>query len=304
MPDTRAIIDDYYRSSDISYMQQQKNIIEKIYAMNDSFFTLSAEAMHDLLIDDLKLDKFNTMNVTLSAMTRLYEFGVLEHPDMVPYNIFKDEQLSRTVMSADMAKNLLLITDTILEQVLEPVTANREWIQAANLLFYEGVACNWSDLLVLKWSDVSTFFWTVKKIPVSRQTIELLKYIYEHPVWYYKKNGQEVPVTRLSEDHLFGYMSVKDCNLTEQQMRKNCSMFMRRNFILYYQGRKLEAQNLYYSGITNKIIQKHGTKFFTEMILETRSLYQLEEIIGTFGLQEEAGTLKKNLMPYAYKVYQ
>ncbi|GEM_PF-5284516 len=302
MATTRDIIDDYYQSSDISYKQQQKNIIEKIYAINENFFELSAEQMHDLLIDDLKLDKFNTMNVTLSAMTHLYEFAVIRFSDLVPYNIFKDEHLSRTVMSADMTKNMLLITDDVLEQALEPVSVNREWIQAANILFYEGVAANWSDLLDLLWSDISTFFWSVNKTPVSRQTIELLKYIYENPVWYHKKTGLEVPVTKISDQHIFGYMSVKDDHVTEQQIRKNCSMFMRRNFILYYQGYKIEAQNLYYSGIINKIIQKYGSQFLTDTILGTRALHPLEEVIETFGLNEEAGALKRNLTPYAYKV--
>ncbi|MGL5434273.1 MAG: hypothetical protein ACRDBO_02580 [Lachnospiraceae bacterium] len=302
MATTREIINDYYQSSDISYKQQQKNIIEKIYLKNENFFELSSDRMHDLLVNDLRLDKYNTMNVTLSAMTHLYEFAVLRYPDLVPYNIFKDEHLSRTVLSADMTKNMLLVTDEVLEQVLEPITANREWIHAANILFYEGVASNWSDLLDLKWSDISTFFWTVNKTPVSRQTIELLRYIYENPVWFYKKMQHDVPVTKLSEDHLFGYLAVKDDSITEQQKRKNCSMFMRRNFILYYQGHKLEAQNLYYSGITNKIIQKYGQEFFIETILEIRSLYQLEKVIEAFGLNEDAGTLKKNLMPYAYKI--
>lgn len=302
MTSTRDIVDDYYRLSDISYKQQQKNIIEKIYRINNDFFNLSAESMYDLLIDGLKLDKFSTMNVTLSAMTHLYDFAVIHYPDTVPYNIFKDQHLSRTVMSAGLTKNLLLITDAVLEQVLETVCENREWIQAANILFYEGVAANWSDLLDLRWSDVSTFFWTVKKTPVSRQTTEILKYIHENPVWYNKKSQTRIPVTRLSEDHLFGYAAIKAESLTEQQMRKNCSMFMRRNFVLCYQGRRLEAQNLYYSGITNKIIQKYGQDFLIETILQTRSLYPVEMVIEALGLNEEAGALKKNLSPYAYKL--
>jgi len=302
MVSARDIVDDYYRLSDISYKQQQKNIIEKIYAINNNFFDLSAERMYDLLIDDLKLDKFSTMNITLSAMTHLYDFAVIHYPDTVPYNIFKDEHLSRTVMSAGLTKNLLLITENVLEQVLEQVSENREWIQAANILFYEGVASNWSDLLELRWSDVSTFFWTVKKTPVSRQTTEILKYIHENPVWYNKKLQTRIPVTRLSEDHLFGYTAMKDGIITGQQKRKNCSMFMRRNLVLCYQGRRLEAQNLYYSGIANKIIQKYGRNFLIETMLQTRSLYPVETIIETFGLNEEAGALKKNLAPYAYKI--
>lgn len=299
---TRDIIDAYYHSSDISYKQQQKNIIEKIYHLNKNFFDLTTEKMHDLLIDQLKLDKFNTMNITLSAMTHLYDFAVVFDPEYVPYNIFKDEHLSRIVMSADITKNMLLITEDILERVFAQISDNQEFIQAANMLFYEGVAANWSDLLNLTWPDVSQFFWTVKKTPVSRRMIELLKYIREHQVWYSKKVHDYLPMTMLSEEHLFGYVAGKEDSLTEQQRRKNCSMFIRRNFILYYEGHKLEAQNLYYSGITNKIIGKYGRDLFIEQILQTRSLYQLEALIEEFGLQEEPGRLKKNLIPYAYMV--
>lgn len=282
------------------HKDQYRRIIRNVSVADQDFMKLTSQEMSDVLVNRLKLDKFNTLNIYLSVLSSLFEYGVAQ--EYLETNIFEEAYLSRTVLCREISRNIVIIREDILEAALEG-RHNRVFIEAANRLFYDGAGANWADLSVMRWSDISTFFWTVDGVRVSEKTIGLLKRLREVSEWYYQHDDRWVGLTRPTDNHLFGFVNKVIYDDSEEVIMRKLTRFIKDNCILYDQGYKLDPQKIYCSGVTNRILDKYGKDFFIKNFTESiRDLYYVNEVIREFGLKASARNLRKMLMPYGMKI--
>lgn len=287
-----------FLNNNAKHRQQCRRIIQNVKETEPEFFRLSSGEMSVLLVDKLKLDKFNTLNIYLAVLSSLFEFAVGQN--QLERNIFEEADLSRTILCREISRNILLIREDMIMEALKG-RQNRTYIEAANRLLYDGAGANWSDLGVLRWSEISTFFWTVDSVRVSKKTIEVLEELRSISQWQY--SGRAADLTRPTDNHVFGFVNKVVYDNSEEVIMKKLNRFMKDNCILYYGKYKLDPQKLYCSGIACRIIQKYGEDFFTLHFTETiRDLHYVNEVIKEFGLKITPGNLRKMLLPYGMKV--
>lgn len=276
----------------------EKNRLLRLLSYEKNFLELGNVSMGDLkmknlLIEQLKLDKYSSVNNYLHTLSSFFQYE--QEKGNVKFNIFESEILQRQYLNKAISRNVFLITEEVLEEAFEQLEKNRHYIEAANRLVFECVVSNFFDIAYLNRECYRFNTKTINGIKVSERLIRLLEEVKYMSGWE-RKDGRLSPMTSY-HDSLFKYAVKSEQTQASEERFK---WFLTQNCILEYKGIKLDSTKLYCSGLLHKIVAEFGKDYFIENFTSgKKDTWYIEQVIEKFKLKENAYVLKKNLKPYA-----
>lgn len=291
-------MEEYLQTVQDKNREQQRRILIKIEVFYPEFLYLNDLDMKNLLINDLKLDKFSSMTIILSTLNQFFNYGC-DHR-YIHFNIFESAFLSRRALSRYMIDNIVLIDKKILEEVFQEEKYNREYVKAANLLCYENVCATWKEVASVKITEVDFSNQSIRDVKVSEELISLIESVNKKTVWEYYGGERTAPLIKESITDIWGTRPRE--KMSDVIDTQNVWRFIKSNCILYYNSYKLDAQKLYCSGVVNKVIEEYGVDFLYNNFSQNNGYSNVNQIIKRYNLHTTAKILKKKLMPYGFKV--
>ena len=276
----------------------EKNRLLRLLSYEKNFLELGNVSMGDLkmknlLIEQLKLDKYSSVNNYLHTLSSFFQYE--QEKGNIKFNIFESEVLQRQYLNKAISQNVFLITEEVLEEAFFHIEKNRYYIEAANRLVFECVVSNFFDIAYLNRECYRFNTNTINGVLVSERLIRLLEEVKYMSSWERKDNRLSHMIAY--NDSLFKY-SVK--SEQTQASEERFKWFLTQNCILEYRGMKLDSSKLYCSGLLHKIVAEFGKDYFIENFTSgKKDTWYIEQIIEKFKLKENAYVLKKNLKPYA-----